>query len=407
VERLGGTLVAVGAIGLVVALAVIHADSSLYYLGGAVGLALCTLMVVAAVWVGRGGPVRRGLAWRPLAWLGVISYGVYLWHWPLLVWLGVPQATGSNRIRLGLAAVVLTTTIAAASYYLVERPIRTGRTRGGHVAPPGAWQRRAALLSLPVVIAAVAGTSMAATAVPRPKPGVPVIMLTGDSVPLRLQAALEKAAGRRGWRVVSAASGGCPVTGEAHILEWAPDTESNKCPTVPPKQDALVSRTHPRVVLWWDRWSLASFFTSSGHELVTTGTPRFWRVRRATLAAAVERLTRTGALVVFVATEPPGTGMLRRCQPHCYRWVHFQIDHYADITTKWNAMMKAYAERHPDRAVFVSITDIICRTDETLCDDDIDGVPARPDGTHYQGAGEALATATLLRLIAPYVNRAA
>jgi hypothetical protein len=63
--------------------------------------------------------------------------------------------------------------------------------------------------------------------------------------------------------------------------------------------------------------------------------------------------------------------------------------------------MRDFAEHHPDQARFVSVTGVICRADVAPCDDRIDGVPARPDGTHYKGVGEDLVIGTLLRLLAP------
>ena len=48
-------------------------------------VALAAVLVVAPVALDQGGPVARALAWRPLVWLGAISYGVYLWHWPIFL----------------------------------------------------------------------------------------------------------------------------------------------------------------------------------------------------------------------------------------------------------------------------------------------------------------------------------
>jgi peptidoglycan/LPS O-acetylase OafA/YrhL len=78
-------------------------------------------LVIAAVAAGRG-PVLRGLAWRPLAGAGVVSYGLYLWHLPVL--LAVREAGLLPEPFVPRLAVVLTLSFLAAwlSWRLVERP---------------------------------------------------------------------------------------------------------------------------------------------------------------------------------------------------------------------------------------------------------------------------------------------
>ena len=90
------------------------------------------------------------LAARPVAWAGQISYGIYLWHVPLLLFL---RAHGLLPLSPAGALVVvapLTIGVAAASWYAVERPVqerarratrRPTRRPAGAVSPavaPGA-----------------------------------------------------------------------------------------------------------------------------------------------------------------------------------------------------------------------------------------------------------------------------
>ena len=74
------------------------------------------------------GPARWLLEWGPLRALGRISYGVYLWHWPVLVFVNRAHAgvSGWPLVALQLA---LTLALAAGSYVLLERPVLLGWPR--------------------------------------------------------------------------------------------------------------------------------------------------------------------------------------------------------------------------------------------------------------------------------------
>jgi peptidoglycan/LPS O-acetylase OafA/YrhL len=82
-----------------------------------------TLVVGAAV-VGSGVSVAtRWMRFRPLAWVGLVSYGVYMWHVPLILFarrIDVFPVAFLPRLFVILPPVLL---VAAASWYLVERPL--------------------------------------------------------------------------------------------------------------------------------------------------------------------------------------------------------------------------------------------------------------------------------------------
>ena len=85
----------------------------------------------------------------------------------------------------------------------------------------------------------------------------------------------------RGWRLLSATRGACPVTAEvpARPNGRAIDKGERCTSELLAEQDQLIRQADPDVVIWWDRWSIASFLTPDG-EFVRSGSPRFWEVRR-------------------------------------------------------------------------------------------------------------------------------
>lgn len=97
------------------------------------------LLLIAA---GPDGWVNRKiLSWRPLVWIGLISYPLYLWHWPLLAFANLSAAPPSLELRASLVA--LSVLLATATYLLIEWPIRFR------------WRGRAPIAALCTVVAAV------------------------------------------------------------------------------------------------------------------------------------------------------------------------------------------------------------------------------------------------------------
>jgi len=152
---------------LAIALMIWQTDqySSFLYRGGFVLLSIATVLVLAPLAhpACRLGPI---LGWKPLRWVGVRSYGIYLWHFPIIV-LTTPGgiANGAEPLRelLQFAAIL---GVSALSWRYLEEPVRHGaigrlwrRARSGgwrpqHLSRQG-WA--AAGVSLVVLVAACAG----------------------------------------------------------------------------------------------------------------------------------------------------------------------------------------------------------------------------------------------------------
>jgi peptidoglycan/LPS O-acetylase OafA/YrhL len=107
------------------------ADEGLYR-GGFVGIAVVSAALIFAAAEGRRLPRLVGV--KPLVELGKISYGVYLFHFPLFLVLT------EERLHVGAAPllavrVAATLLVALASYHVIERPIRTGQALRARLAP--------------------------------------------------------------------------------------------------------------------------------------------------------------------------------------------------------------------------------------------------------------------------------
>ncbi len=110
----------------------VEQTSSWLYEGGLTIYAFSSVLLLSVVL--QPGPIQRGLAAEPLRQLGRISYGVYLLHWPIFLWL-TPERTGLDTVPLFVLRMTVTIGVAVLSFRFVEQPVRTRSA----VVGPRAW----------------------------------------------------------------------------------------------------------------------------------------------------------------------------------------------------------------------------------------------------------------------------
>jgi peptidoglycan/LPS O-acetylase OafA/YrhL len=95
---------------------------TLYTMFSGLPAALGFALVIAASAAG-SGPVVSCLRWRPLVAIGVISYGVYLWHLPLLLATRHLEVLPDAFVPRTIVVLVLALGAGCASWFLIEKPL--------------------------------------------------------------------------------------------------------------------------------------------------------------------------------------------------------------------------------------------------------------------------------------------
>jgi peptidoglycan/LPS O-acetylase OafA/YrhL len=383
--------------------------------------------VIAAA-VQPSGPVRALLGRESVRRLGVISYGVYVYHWPVFLWLDT-ERTGLSRPSLFAVRVIVTVGLAVCSYHLIERPIRSGRRLTGFrpwaVAPAVAVSVCVALVvvtsnppppaivysavfddaaqraapsqllaaSQPVTSEVAPATpvaappSTAAAAPPSTVAPAPVrIVVLGDSVGQTVGRGIERWAARTGAAVVrNAAIGLCAIGrgGQIHLFDTGPLNQKG-CVDYPARWG--VEHFEPDlVVVLSTLWEVAPRRQPDWDDVRQFDEPEYQRWLKDEYVAAVHYLVSSGARVVWL-TAPCAETPLSRAK----FWSNEGGETAAVVSL--NRIISSLPEVAPPGQLRVA--DLFTR----VCPDGEftpqlgDVEDARPDGLHFSDAGADVVT---------------
>ncbi len=327
-------------------------ESNLLFEGGYLVYALGVALVIFCAVTAQRASLARALGNPVFRYVGKISYGTYLWHFPLFALLnGARVHLVGNPLLVVRIAVTLV--VATGSFYLVEEPIRRGRMRS--LAEWKTWLLTTGAFIGVVVVTVVATLPAPAEAAGRPHvvgaeyTGPPVkVAIFGDSVAWRLGFAVLASQPQDDYDVDidNGAIVGCGVLRSTayrgHGVAYGMTAACNSSAPVADQWPALwkgdLNQFHPNVVVVLaGRWEVSDRFIDG--QWMHIGEPAFDTALRQSLEQAVQVATSQGALMVLMTSPCFNSGEQDNGQP----WPEDSATRLAE----YNAMVRQVAAEHP------------------------------------------------------------
>jgi peptidoglycan/LPS O-acetylase OafA/YrhL len=379
--------------------------SRLVWQGGVFFAALSTAAVLCSVVCAPASLLAAALSFRPLRYVGRISYGMYLWHYPLFQWIDGARTglTGTPLLALRFGATVA---VASASFFLVERPVRQHRLlrqwRAWLVAPaavggvaavlvvattgPGAASPSAAPAPVHAPIAPVTpprspvvAASGSAGAGGSAKPTT--VLIVGDSTAITLGIALSTHDQPYNAAIVNKGMLGCGVAEMTQALTKStvigvPAGCNPSAPTSsqwPALWAGWIAEHQPQVVaVLAGRWEVST--VDWGGHWTNIANPAFARYVEDQLRLAVQVASSGGARVALLTAPCYDGGE----QPDGDSW---PADSPARLAT-YNRLLAEVAAGSDGVASVVDLDALVCPRGTFATS--IDGVTVRaPDGVHF------------------------
>jgi peptidoglycan/LPS O-acetylase OafA/YrhL len=364
------------------------------YEGGLGGLAILAALVLTVVTTQPSNRVSRALSTQPLVAVGIISYGLYLYHWPIYLWLS-PERIHLSGLVLFVLRLAVTFGAATASYFLVERAYRRRRWAVswralGALAAAGVIVFAAIALPLPKTLdrrqTAVAVQRIVASA-PAPPLILPAtvrpphhLLVVGDSVSLKLGPGFNHEAPPD----LDVTDGGMTFCegGETYpTIKVGPNVIADRCADWRSRWTAQATKAQADGVM-------ILFGVSTNHRMIegqyrSSCDPLYDGWLQSSFTDMLKTMEQFGPVWLVL---PPYDRAFNVGEPFTER------DAHTDCTIRdFQAAVTAAA---PNAAV-LDLHSFICPNGPE-CIEQVDGVTLRPDGLHYTGPGGDIVARWLL-----------
>jgi peptidoglycan/LPS O-acetylase OafA/YrhL len=292
-----------------------HTTDAWLYHGGLMLVALAVAVIIAAAMESESVVVRRVLAVPPLVAIGLVSYGLYLYHVPIFLWIS-EENVGISGVRLALLRLAVVGVVAFLSYRLVEMPVRRGALSRPSVQVGAASVAAVAVLALvlPGIQATSATPSADAAQLPAslqrqlrtdagsaPRGAVKVLAI-GDTSAYSLGQASRGPFDAEGIRGVTYGTPGCGISSGRAVIGKTELAAQPECARWDARFRAAVSSYRPDVAVLLVGAD-ERFDRSIRGSVAVVGSAELERNLVANLDVARQALTSGGAALVL-ATVP-------------------------------------------------------------------------------------------------------
>ncbi len=374
---------------------------------------------------------------RPFQLLGLISYSLYLWHWPILIIAAQSRGATSLPVWDNVALLVVATLAATVTYRLLENPVRhsallrrkrwnsilAGVCLIGATLAVTTYERQRPTVDLGSLASATSGSvchspsssvvselrsaysSAGSHATRDTDAPSQTVLIVGDSTACTLLPGLAAVGPSYGMQFENGAVIGCGiVSGElapAYVYGVNIESSTDACQGEANRAETLaIDRYRPSLIVWGSTDEHSSIV--DGGRVVNTGSAEWESVMLRRMETRVRQFLATGARVILVL-EPPEVHSLPGANPgNIGEYLNTPLAHgqgspdSEDVAYgRMNALLREVANQHPDKVAVVNLETRVCFSGPPCpyVVDAYDPNPTsvqqilRPDGLHYFAAG--------------------